>query len=73
MAVKGFFYRTGKKEIMGTDSLFVCDGRYNQWSMIEEAKRQAHMNRNVADQRYVRLFNGTIRNPVFYTDYIPVR
>jgi|WetSurMetagenome_2_1015567.scaffolds.fasta_scaffold27417_4 hypothetical protein len=73
MATTGFFYDKNKKELMGSDVLFTCDGRLNRASVIYEAKRQSYSHRKVADRSYVRLYRGTILNPHFYTGLIPLK
>ena len=43
MSHYGMFYNDKKQELMGTDGLFVCDGRLGRTSTIMEAKKQARM------------------------------
>jgi hypothetical protein len=76
MPIKGFFYNNQKKEQLGSDGLFVCDGRLSKASVIQEAKRQAKSyDKHFPHYKitYVRLFRGSILNPSFYTDYIYLR
>jgi hypothetical protein len=72
----GVFYNDKKQELMGSDGLFVCDGRYGFQSIIAEAKRQAKSyDKNFPHKKiiYVRLFRGSIQKPSFITDYINLR
>ena len=69
MTTYGFYYDKDKKELMGSDSLFKCDGRLNLHSTIQEARRQAKYAPR-GKGMYVRLFKGNIQRPSFYTDYI---
>jgi hypothetical protein len=76
MSNYGFFYNDKKKEILGSDSLFVCDGRLSMSNMITEAKRRAKSyDKNFPHYKitYVRFFKGSIRSPSFYTGYINLR
>lgn len=69
MSTYGFYYDKDKKELMGSDVLFKCDGRLNRRSVILEARRQVKYAPK-GKRVYVRLFRGSIQKPSFYTDYI---
>jgi hypothetical protein len=70
MSHYGFYYDSNKKELMGSDGLFKCDGRLNYPSTIKEARHQAKTKLPKGKAKYVRLFRGNIQKPSFYTDYI---
>jgi hypothetical protein len=78
MPTKGIFYDENKKELMGSDSMFVCDGRLNRHSIIMDAKRhrelyKKHLKHIYNKMVYLRLYKGSLRNPSFYTGYIDLR
>lgn len=82
MTVKGFYYDINKKELMGSDILFVCDGRKSTQTALAEAKSRyrRQLAAHTRDKKYlkpkevfVRLFKGTISHPSFYTGYVDLR
>ena len=77
MSHYGMFYNDKKQELMGTDGLFVCDGRLGRTSTIMEAKKQARMfDKNFPHKKitYVRLFAGRISSsPHWVSDLINLR
>ncbi len=78
MSTKGIFYDETKKELVGSDGMFVCDGRLNRQSIIAEAKRQRLMYKKNFKHIYnkivyLRLYEGSATNPSFYSGYIDLR
>ena len=82
MPIKGFYYDEQKRDVLGSDGYFTCDGRYSKATAIAKAKRdyRKQLEAHKKDKRYIRpkgcylrLFRGEIRDPHYYTDYIDLR
>lgn len=75
----GIFYNDKKEELMGSDGLFVCDGRYSMMGIKTAATKQAKsFDKNFPHKKitYLRLIQrDTLRNrtPTYLTGFIKLR
>lgn len=75
MALYAEFYETRNGTYvsgMGSDSTLSIDGRLRLKNAMACARAQAHSLRYVENYTAYRLYRGSIREPSFITDYIPL-
>ncbi len=68
------FYNENKRDLIGSDSVCIVDGRKTINNQIDDAIFIVSKKKRVMYPfpTYLRLFTGSIREPHFITDYVKI-